>query len=227
MKSKSKSDIFELALLFITAVLIAITGIIFQQSFLRILPLFISLFVMLLAARVNRYTYLLGGVNALLYALVYWHYGLYASFAYAVLVSSPIQILTFIRWNKKPWGNATVLKRLSNRLRFCIGVVFMISWVLIMGVLNLLDSNYQLLDSSLTLVGILVSILSMLCYMEYAYVNLLTGLLSIILYSLMLKESPEQITYLIFNIYCTICLIISVIKIHKIYRIQQAVKSYE
>ena len=96
-----------------------------------------------------------------------------------------------------------------------------------MGVLNLLDSNYQLLDSSLTLVGILVSILSMLCYMEYAYVNLLTGLLSIILYSLMLKESPEQITYLIFNIYCTICLIISVIKIHKIYRIQQAVKSYE
>ena len=176
---------------------------------------------MLLAARVNRYTYLLGGVNALLYALVYWHYGLYASFAYAVLVSSPIQILTFIRWNKKPWGNATVLKRLSNHLRFCIGVVFMISWALIMGVLNLLDSNYQLLDSSLTLVGILVSILSMLYYMEYAYVNLLTGLLSIILYSLMLKEAPEQITYLIYNIYCTICLIISVINIQKMYQVQQ------
>lgn len=227
MKSKSKADIIELALLLVTAILIAITGIIFQQSFLRILPLFNSLFVMLLAARVNRYTYLLGGINALLYALVYWHYGLFASFAYAVLVSSPIQILTFIRWNKKPWGEATVLKRLNNQTRLCIGVAFLISWALIIGVLNLLDSNYQILDSSLTLVGVLVSILSMLCYMEYAYVNLLTGFLSIALYSMMLKEAPEQITYLIFNIYCTICLIISVIKIHKIYRIQQAVKSYE
>ena len=67
----------------------------------------------------------------------------------------------------------------------------------------------------------------MLCYMEYAYVNVLTSFLSIALYSMMPKEAPEQITYLIFNIYCTLCLIISVIKIHKIYRIQQAVKSYE
>lgn len=221
MKQKSRSEIFELVLLMITAIAIAITGIKFHQSFLRILPLFISLVVMLLAAQVNRYTYLLGGFNALLYALAHWYYGLYASMAYAVLVSSPIQLLTFIRWNKKPWGSATVLNRLSGRQRAAITLAFFIAWALIMWILNLLDSNYQLLDSSLTLIGIMVNVLSLLCYIEYAYVNVLTGVLSIILYGMMLRESPEQITYLIFNIYSLICLLISVRKIHRIYTLQQ------
>ena len=72
-------------LLGVTALGITVTGIVFHQAFLRILPLYISLVISLLQSRVNRYASLLGGFNSLLYALVYVYYELYGSAVYAVL----------------------------------------------------------------------------------------------------------------------------------------------
>ena len=77
--SRSIKNIAGFMLLGITAIVITITGILVDQSFFRILPLYISLFVSLLQARANRYAPLIGSVNSLLYAAVYYHYRLYAS----------------------------------------------------------------------------------------------------------------------------------------------------
>ena len=58
-----------------TAVGITVTGIVFGQDFVRMIPLYVSLFVMLLNSRANRLGLLLGSINSILYALIYYYYG--------------------------------------------------------------------------------------------------------------------------------------------------------
>jgi len=98
---KTKKKLIMPLLLGAAAILITVTGIVFGQSALRILPLYISLVIGLLQSRVSRIAPLIGGINALLYAAVYLYYGLYASALYAVLVSCPMQIATFFSWRKR------------------------------------------------------------------------------------------------------------------------------
>ena len=83
----TKDNLPRLCLMAVTAILITVTGILFQQSFLRILPLYVSLVVGVLQSRANRYAALLGGINSILYTLVYLYLGLYASAGYAILFS--------------------------------------------------------------------------------------------------------------------------------------------
>ena len=94
----------------LTGILITISGIYYKQNFLRILPLYNSLIIALLQSRVNRYSNLLGSINSILYAAVYFYYGLLASAFQALLFSFPMQLITFIRWNKNKWEKSTVLR---------------------------------------------------------------------------------------------------------------------
>ena len=115
-----KKDIFIIILMVFTAILITIAGVYYQQSFLRILPLYVSLVISLLQTRISRFASLMGGINSLLYGAVYIYYSLYGSAFSALLVSFPIQILTFIRWNKNKWEHSTVLKKLNTKQRLLI-----------------------------------------------------------------------------------------------------------
>jgi hypothetical protein len=65
-----------LCIMAVTAAGITIAGFLFHQSFFRILPLYISLIIALLQSRMIRYASLIGGINSILYALVYAHYPL-------------------------------------------------------------------------------------------------------------------------------------------------------
>ena len=47
---------------FATAALITAAGLYFHQDFFRILPLYVSLFVLIFSAKVNRYAFLIGGL---------------------------------------------------------------------------------------------------------------------------------------------------------------------
>ena len=208
-------------MILVTGILITVTGIYFGQSFLRILPLYVSLFIMFLQTRVNRYAYLLGGLNSLLYAYVYWYYGLYASVAYAVLVSCPFQIATFILWSRRPWGNATVFKKMTKKQLIIVGTAFVKVWLVLQVVLKALGGNYQILDSTTSLLGILASILVMLAYVEHTYLSFPSGIIGLFLYATMLKESPEQITYLIYQIYAFTCTTITFFKTRKVYNLQK------
>ncbi len=217
----NKSNLPLLCMILVTGILITITGIYFGQSFLRILPLYVSLFIMFLQTRVNRYAYLLGGLNSLLYAYVYWYYGLYASVAYAVLVSCPFQIATFILWSRRPWGNATVFKKMTKKQLILVAAAFVTVWLILQVVLKAIGGSYQILDSTTSLLGILASILVMLAYVEHTYLSFPSGIIGLILYATMLKESPEQITYLIYQIYAFTCTTITFFRTRKVYNLQK------
>ncbi len=221
-KSLSKKDIFIFILMGFTAVSITVAGIYFHQSFLRILPLYISLVVGMLQSRINRHASLVGSLNSLLYGVVYFYYGLYGSVFSAVLFSFPIQLLTFIRWNKNKWEHSTVLRKLTAKQRIWLTVGCVAALGAMWIVLPLIGSQYVFLDSLTNIIGIVIYFLTMFAYVEYTFLMIINGIIGIALYVQMLGESPEMTTYLIFSIYSFICIFISFFQAKKIYSSQQS-----
>ncbi len=218
----SKKDIFIFILMGCTAILVTVAGIYFHQSFLRILPLYISLVIGLLQSRVNRYANLLGGINSLLYGAVYIYYNLYGSAFSALLFSFPIQLLTFIRWNKNKWEHSTVLRKMSWKQRIFMLLGFAGALTAMWFLLPLIGSQYVFLDSATTLLGILIYFLTMFAFVEYTFLMIINGVISIFLYITMLHDTPETATYLIFSVYSFICTVFALFQAKKLYDSQQS-----
>lgn len=219
--SLSKKDIFIFILMGCTAALITAAGIYHQQSFLRILPLYVSLIIAMLQSRVNRYASLLGSINSLLYGAVYFYYNLYASAFSAILFSFPIQLLTFIRWNKNKWEHATVLRKLSGKQRILLSLGYIVALAAMWIVLPLIGSQYVFLDSVTNLLGILIYFLTMFAFVEYTFLMIINGIIGIALYVTMLEATPETVTYLIFSVYSFICIVFAFFEARKLYRKQK------
>ena len=110
MKLKKLIDNYLLTLA--AAVLIIVFAILREQSFLKTLPTLVTLVVQLLLVRANRYAFLLGGTNALIYGAAYLSEGLYFSCISAVLMSAPLQYYSFVVWSRrreKPVGGLRFL----------------------------------------------------------------------------------------------------------------------
>lgn len=217
----SKKDIFIIVLMVCTAALITAAGIFYHQSFLRIMPLYISLIIGMLQSRVNRYASLLGSMNSLLYGAVYVYYKLYASAFSAILFSFPIQLLTFIRWNKNKCGQSTVLRKLTRKQQILIAAGFVAALAVMWIVLPLIGSEYVFLDSVTNLLGILIYFLTMFACVEYTFLMIINGVIGTALYVTMLNETPETATYLIFSVYSFICIVFAFFEARKLYKIQQ------
>ena len=209
-----------LILMLVTAALITATGVTFGQTFINILPLYVSLCVGLLQSRVSRTAYLIGAFNSLLYAVVYAHFKLYASAAYAVLFSSTIQFATYFRWKSRPQGQSTLFRAMTNRQRLLVAGLFALCWGAAWLILSRADSGYRILDISTSLLGILISLLTMLAYIEYAPLMILSGTVNIVLFAAMLRDHPAQITYLIYALYSMVCQIGSLKRVLRLYKEQ-------
>lgn len=220
-KSKlSKKDVFIYILMALTGILITVTGIYYKQSFLRILPLYNSLIIAMLQSRVNRYSNLLGSINSLLYAAVYFYYKLYASFFSALLFSFPMQMITFIRWNKNKWESSTVLKKLSWKMRAVLIAGYGIMVIVMWRVLPLLGAEYAFLDSATNILGVFVLFLTMFAYIEYTTCMMINGVIGIALYVAMLEKSPETMPFLIFSVYSFICICFAYFEAKRLYKKQ-------
>lgn len=217
----SKSNLPRLILMLVTAILITVTGILFRQSFIRILPLYVSLFVAVLQSRANRYASLLGGLNSILYTIVYVYLGLYASAGYAMLFSFPLQIITFILWSRKKDGESTQFRRMTPLCRLLVLLGFIASSVALGFVLKAAGSSHQLLDNLSSLMGILITVLTMFAFVEYTWLMLPSGILGIALNIATMQANPEQITYVIFSVYSMICVTIQFFCVRKLYAEQQ------
>ncbi len=206
----------------ITFVLILATSIVFKQKFVVIFPVFISLFIMASQAEANRYSYLAGGINAIIYTGIYAYLGLYANAASAILFSFPMQLITFINWKKKSYEKSTLFKKMSAKVRIVVSVLFVLSFAALYIVLKAMGSDYAILDNVSTLVGIMVSVLTMLAYIEYSYLWILSGILQITLnVQVMLNGKTEHITYVIFSLYSFYCIVLAFINVRKLYAKQQ------
>ncbi len=221
-KTEKNTKALMLVLMAVTGVLITVTGVIFKQSFIRVLPLYVSLIIAYMQSKVSRYALLIGGVNSILYALTYLYYHLYASMVYAAFVSCPIQIVSFVLWSKKPWKDSTVFKRLTPNKRIVLCLISVLAWICACMLMKNTDAKYMPLDALVTVIGIAATVLTMLSYVEYTSLSFLSQLCGIALYILMLAEQPEQSTYLIYSVYASLCTFFAFIRSHKIYNFQQS-----
>ncbi len=221
----NKTNVLNLVLIGVTFIGITVTGILYGQSPLRILPLYISLVVGLLQAGANRYASLLGGINSILYTIVYFLLGLYASAWYALFFSCPIQIATFIRWSRHTYGQSTVFRKMTGKQRLLTVALCTAAFGILYVILRALGSNYQLLDITTSILGILISILTMLAYVEYSWLMLPSGIISIVLHITMMADYPAQITYLVFSLYSMICVTRGFFRVRRLYAEQNAKKA--
>ena len=225
MKNIKREDLFRYMLAIVTAILLAIASLVYPQSPLMVAPLFVSLVVMFLQSSANRYGYLLGGLNSVLYAVAYLLMGIYGQVFQSLCFSFPLQIWTFLRWKKNAYKNSTVFKRLSSKqflLLLGICIVGCFGGVL---VLNSLGSSNSVLDTIVTVLGIVVTILALLSYVEYTTINLVSCTLTIVLHILIMRENPAQITYVIYSVYALICVGLGFLHTRKLYREQRIAAS--
>lgn len=216
----SKKDIFIYFLMAVTGVLITVSGIYYKQSFLRILPLYNSLIIAMLQSRVNRYSNLFGSINSLLYAAVYFYYGLLASAFQAILFSFPMQLITFIRWNKNKWEKSTVLRKLSWKHRIILTVCYAAALFIMCKVLPLFGAKNVFLDSATNILGVFILFMTMFAFVEYTFCMIVNGIIGIILYIPMLSETPDILPFLIFSVYSFICIVFAYFEAQRLYKKQ-------
>ena len=228
MKTETeRTSRYMYALMILTAAGITAAGVIWKQSFFRILPLYISLLVGLYQTRASRYAVLIGGLNSLLYAAVFFYYRVYGSAAQALLVSFPIQMWTFVRWKQHAYGESTVFRRLTGKQRAWIAAGFVLLCAAVFAVLSAFGSQYRVLDTLVTLLGLLTPILTLFAFIEYTWLQLVGGVLITALYIQMLGAYPEQVTYLIYAVYSLICMTLNCTRVRALYARQQAEQKEE
>lgn len=220
----SKKDIFIYFLMAVTGILITVTGIYYKQSFLRILPLYNSLIIAMLQSRVNRYSNLFGSINSILYAAVYMYYGLLASALQAILFSFPMQLITFIRWNKNKWEKSTVLRKLTRKQRALLLVGYLVSLLVMWKVLPLFGAKNVFLDSATNILGVFILFMTMFAFVEYTFCMIINGIIGIILYIPMLGETPDILPFLIFSVYSFICIVFAFFEAQRLYKKQNEIQ---
>ena len=89
--------------------------------------------------------------------------------------------------------------------------------------LTQLGSDYAILDNVASLVGIIASVLSLVGYIEYIYLQILGTVLTIALNVQVTLSNPAHITYLIYSVYCIFCLAIAFRNVRRLYAEQRAI----
>ena len=219
IKNFVKKNTFLCILELVTFTSILTTGIIFHQEFWKMLPLFISLVVMLLQAKVNRYAYLLGGLNSILYAVAYFSMGIRESALSALLMSFPLQVITFILWQRKTTKNVTKLRKLNIWAIMGISAAFILAFVAMFFWFphdETASTFTVVMDTSTTLLGFVTTMLTLLRFREYIITQIAALPLSLSMHvMIMVGGNMANITYVIYTAYCAVCLAMAAARIAK------------
>jgi len=192
------------------------------------LPLFVSIVIMMLQSEANRYAFLLGSLNSILYGVVYFSFDLPSSALSALAMSFPIQMITFIRWNKRKYKNSTVFAKLSWPMRG-LGVLVGVIAVFVLNIaLARTGSDYLLLDNIANVIGIFIYVLTFFSFIEYPVLQFVSLFISSINYIIVATDGNLTIVpHLVYNIYCFVCITKAAISVYKLYGEQQKYMNLE
>ena len=213
-------------LIALTAVGITVSAIVYEQSFFRILPLYISLFVMAFQSRGLRIAPLLGSLNSLLYAVIFFHYSLYASMLNSALVAFPFQLIAFFRWTKRKDGATTHFRVMGWRARLLFVATLAVLYVPYLFLNRALGTQYLFLDTAASLFSLSATFLMMMAFWEYTLVASTSFFTQTTMYILMLTTLPEQLPYAIYMSYATLCNLRGAVNVRLIFNRQSAIQEH-
>lgn len=211
-------------LLILTAIGITTTYCIFPSPFYLVLPLYVSLFVGLLTSKASRYSFLIGGLNSILYTITYISFGTYMSAFYAFFFSCLFQLATFFTWSKRAYKDSTVFRKMTKKMYVGIGAGFVAVYLAAIVILPLLGSKFVYLDTFSSLLGILVTVLHLFSFRETPFVHAFSSLISLWLSATLVIDDPSRLPFFISTLYGGICVFRSVFAIQRLYKEQQAQK---
>ena len=192
------------------------------------LPLFISVVIMMLQSEANRYAFLLGSLNSILYGVIYFSFDLPSSALSALVVSFPVQMVTFIRWNKRKYKNSTVFTKLSWPMRGLCFVGGVAAVIVLNFALAKTGSEYLLLDNIVNVIGYFSYFFTLFSFIEYPFVQLTGCLLSQVNYIIVATDGNlEIVPHFIYSIYGAICVAKAAVSVYKLYREQNRQNSLD
>ncbi len=177
----------------------------FKPSFFLWVPILVSAVVMYLQSKVNRFAFAVCAFNAILYTIAYIQMSLYATALYAILVSFPLQLMIFFNWTKHTIKQKTDLRHLSGKKRITLLLGMLAGWLILYIIFKSLHSQYLLFDNVVAILGLVSTVICVLRYKEYIILQILNYVISMCLYSLMIKDDPSKTIWLISAAYGTIC----------------------
>ena len=205
----------------VCAVAILTCAFAFGQKWYKVLPTLNTLVILLLSARVDRRSFLLGGLNAAFYGIGYFTEGLYFSVINCLLVSMPLQLFSFFNWKRHADGNSTKLRSLGWKGEIVVISSTVIGWLLCYWLLLPFFGGGQkqaTLDIFLFVIGLVITVLSMLRFVEAPYYNLISSAANLVMWTLICAGNIADLNYLIMASYSLFRVIQSVITWTKQYK---------
>lgn len=187
----------------VCAVAILTCAFVFGQKWYKVLPTLNTLIILLLSARVDRRSFLLGGLNAAFYGVGYFTEGLYFSVINCLLVSMPLQLFSFFNWKKHADGNSTKLRTLGWKGEIVVVSLTVVGclcchWFLLP---FFAGEKQAALDIFLFVIGLVITVLSMLRYVEAPYYNLISSMANLVMWLLICTQNIADLNYLIMAAY--------------------------
>ena len=187
----------------VCAVAILVCAFVFGQKWYKVLPTLNTLIILLLSARVDRRSFLLGGLNAAFYGVGYFTEGLYFSVINCLLVSMPLQLFSFFNWKKHADGNSTKLRTLGWKGEIVVVSLTVVGclcchWFLLP---FFAGEKQAALDIFLFVIGLVITVLSMLRYVEAPYYNLISSMANLVMWLLICTQNIADLNYLIMAAY--------------------------
>ena len=205
----------------LSGVLIIGLGIAFGQPFYKMLPMLNTLVIMLLSANANRYSFLFGGLNSVLYGVVYFSEHIYFSAISSALISFPLQIFSFFNWKRRSLGKETRLARLNLRGRLIVLGATVAGYAVCYWLLLPFFGGGQqqvTLDIFLFVIGLVITVLGLLRYVETPYYNLISAIANLTMWILICVGNVANLNYVIMAAYSLFRVAQSVVTWTKQYR---------
>jgi hypothetical protein len=175
---------------------------------------------MLFNSRASRFGFLLGGLNCVLYTVVYALTALWGN-AISSVIGAFFAFLSYVRWKKRAYGQSTIIKKMTTLHRTSFIVVFVVAWLALSWALSLGGGTQPLLDAYSGVSGILIPILTMMAYIEETPFYTLGTFISLTMWVMIAINEPNEITFVIYAVYNCYMAVKRAITWVKLYRKQQ------
>ena len=222
MSNKKKAILFEYLPMALTGIIILVCAIVFKQMFIKVLPLFFSLLIMLFNSRANRIGFLLGAINSCIYIIGYLMEGVYGTVASTVF-GIVIMLISYFRWKNNAYGKATIFRRFSVQDRVILALVLFVGWMATSFILSKMGGTATVIDGLTMVLGFATNILTIVAYVEAPFLNIISGICQFALWVqiVFINGNYAAITYLVYNVYCTYMIVRTFVRWRKLYKEQR------
>ncbi len=151
----------------------------------------------ILTAKVNKYGFLFGIVNILLYGSILFNEKIYAGAIYNVVYAFPMLIYGYVKYVKDEQRKKLDIKSIDFKNKFW--QIFILVIVIIMSsyILSLFESKLGIIDSITTILGIVGIYLLSNRYKEQWIVWIIVNLMNTVMWIILTIENIEKLPILI------------------------------